>query len=132
MSAAFLIQLVISAVAVAALVGLAAWLGVPRVKGPMTDDAVRTILAEEFPDDPVGGIWLAQDGLSAVARSGDQALIIYRVGDGHVTRAAPFREMALKRRGGGMAVIHLGDVAAPRVRIALSDDAWWPPKELGT
>jgi hypothetical protein len=88
MGAAFLIQLLISAVAVAALVGLAAWLGVPRVTGAMTEDQVRALLAEEHPDLPIDRISLEPDGKSAIATSGARAMVVKRIGDGHVVEAA--------------------------------------------
>jgi hypothetical protein len=130
MSPAFFIQLLISALAVAALVGLAAWLGVPR-EAPLLDDAhARRLLAEEFPDAAVGRLWVAADGASALGRAGDEALIVYRAGDGYVIRAAPWSSVASGVVRNGRAVLKLDDVAAPLARFALTDGATWPPREL--
>ena len=84
----FLVQLLASAVAVAAIVGLAAWIGVPRVIGAMTEDQVRALLAEEHPDLPIDAVTLGADGRSAIATSGERALTVKRLGDGHVVEAA--------------------------------------------
>ncbi len=130
MTAAFLIQLAVSALAVAALVGLAAWLGVPR-EAPVLDEAhARTLLAEEFPDADLGKLWIAADGLSALARSGDEALIVYRAGDGYVIRAAPWSAVQAGVVKGHRAILKLDDVAAPRAVFALAEGATWPPRAL--
>ena len=130
MSAAFLIQLLVSAVAVAALVGLTAWLGVPRA-APVLDKAhARALLADEFPDANLGRLWIAPDGAAALARVGEEALIVYRAGDGYVIRSAPWTSVESGVVSGGRAILKLGDVAAPRAIFALPDDSSWPPTAL--
>lgn len=131
MTLAFLTQLLISGLAVAALVGLAAWLGLPRDAGPLDDAKARRLLAEDYPDAPVQALWLSADGAGALARSGDEALILYRAGDGHVIRAAPWSSVAAGVVRNGRAVLKLDDVTAPRAAFRLADGASWPPVEFG-
>jgi hypothetical protein len=100
MTAAFLVQLLVSALAIAGLVGLAAWLGIPRVAGAMDEDAARKALAEELPDRAIGTLWLSPDGRGAIAVEGDEALIVRRVGDGHVVQVAPLSSVRASRRFG--------------------------------
>jgi hypothetical protein len=126
---AFFVQFIGSVIAVAALVGLAGWLGSPREAGPLDETRARTLLAEEFPDAPIGPIWIAADGLSALARAGDRGLILYRAGDGHVIRSAPWSSVAAAPVSAGRAAVRLDDVSVPRVRFTVGD-APWPPAEL--
>ncbi len=132
MSMAFLIQLLASALAVSALVGLAAWLGVPR-EAPLLDEAhARRLLAEEFPEADLQRLWVAPDGVSALARTGAAALIVYRAGDGYVIRSAPWSSVGAGAVKNGRATLTLDDVAAPRVRFTLPDGAAWPPSALAS
>ena len=128
MTLAFLTQLLISGVAVAALVGLAAWLGVPRDAPKLDEDHARTLLAEEFPDALVGAMWVAPDGTSALARSGEDALIVYRAGDGYVIRSAPWSAVHAGTVRSGRAMLKLDDVAAPHARFTLDEGGAWPPQ----
>jgi hypothetical protein len=100
MTVAFLAQLLISALAVTGLVGLAAWLGVPRASGAMDEDSARRILMEELPDRTIGKLWLDPDGRGAIAVEGEAALIVRRLGDGHVVEVAPLSSLRASRRSG--------------------------------
>ncbi len=126
---AALIQLAISAVAVAAMVGLAAW--ATRGRGaPLLDDAeARRWLADEFPGCAIEGLWLAADGKGAVAKSGDQALILTRVGDGYAARRVAWAKAAAANLQDGRLRIALSDPGAPRVALAF---AAWPPPQAGS
>ena len=126
MDKALLIQLVGSATAVALLVGLAAWARIARPTPPLDVTAVRALLVEEFPDDPVDALWIAADGAGAVARSGELALVLWREGDGYVARAAPWAQARAARVEGGRLKLRLAD-ASPR--LAVSDGAW-PPAQF--
>ncbi len=124
MNAAALIQLAISAVAVALMVGLAAWMTHGRAAPPLDDAEARRWLADEFPDLAIEGLWLAADGKGAVARSGDQALVLNRVGDGYAARRLPWAKACAARVKDGRVVIALSDPGAPRAALAF---AAWPP-----
>ena len=130
MSGAFLIQTLISLLALAGLVGLAAWLGLPRDREPLTEMRVRTLFAEEFPDVRVSAVWIAADGKSALSRSDEEALIAYRVGDGFVLRSTSWSAISAAAIKDGRVSLKIDDVAAPRAAFALADGAPWPPQEL--
>jgi hypothetical protein len=126
LNAAALIQLAISAVAVAMMVGLAAWM--TRGRGaPLLDEAeARRWLADEFPDRAIEALWLATDGKGAVARSGDQALILTRMGDGYAARRLAWSKAVAAGLKEGRLRLALSDPGAPRAVLAM---AAWPPKE---
>lgn len=127
MNQAFFIQLAVSGLAVAALVALAAWANIARPVPPLDEASARRLLAEEFPDRVLDGLWVAADGAGAVARSGAMALVVCRVGDGHVARQIPWAQALAASFKDGRVVIDLADVAAPRAVIALDP---WPPADL--
>jgi hypothetical protein len=126
---AFVVQFLGSLVAIAVLVGLVAGLGSPREAGPLDAARARALLAEAFPDAEIGPIWIAADGLGAIARAGDQGLILYRAGDGHVIRSAPWRAVAAATIRQGRAILRLDDVSAPQARFTVGDGPW-PPQAL--
>lgn len=116
-----------SFVAVALMVAIAAWARIPRPSGPLDADAARTLLAAEFPDDAFDAPWVAADGGGAIARSGDRALVVYRLGDSWVARSLAWdRALAAPQRGGRLHV-RLGDIAAPTAKLAVSATNPWPP-----
>lgn len=125
-NAAALIQLAVSALAVAAMVGLAAWATRGRGAPPLDEAQARCCLADEFPGRAVDGLWLAADGKGAVAKSGDQALILTRMGDGYAARRLPWAKAAAASARDGRVSIPLSDPGAPR---AVLEIAAWPPKE---
>jgi hypothetical protein len=127
LTAAALIQLAISGVAVALMVGLAAWATRGRGALPLDDATARNWLADEFPGRAIDGLWLATDGLGAVAKSGDAALVLSRMGDGYVARAIPWARALTAAVKDGRVRITLADPAAPKAVLAL---AAWPPTEL--
>ncbi len=113
-----------SAVAVALLVAVAAWAGTPYRGPDFTETEARRLFAEEFPSQPITGLWLAPDG--AVARAGDRALVLFRVGDGYASRSAPWSAAIEARSDKGKVAIPTGDFAAPKARLSLGA---WPPNE---
>ena len=123
----FLIQIAVSATAVGLMIGLAAW--ATRGRGaPMLDEATaRRWLADEFPGRKVEGLWIASDGLGVLAKSGDRALILTRMGDGYAARQIDWARALAARAEGGRVRIALADVTAPRAVLALGA---WPPEEL--
>jgi hypothetical protein len=124
---AFFIQLAASGIAVAAMVGLSAWASIARPTLPLDEARAGRQLAEEFPGRKLEGLWVAVDGMGAVAKSGGMALVLCRMGDGFVARQIPWAQALAASFKDGRISIDLADVAAPRAVIAL--DAW-PPKGL--
>lgn len=127
MNAAALIQLAVSIAGVAAMIGIAALatrgLGAP----PLDEAAARRWLFDEYPDARIDGLWLAADGLGAVARSGDAALVLSRLGDGYVARRIAWAAALRAAPRAGRVSLPLSDFAAPRVVLALPA---WPPRDL--
>jgi len=123
---ALLIQLLGSAVAVSLLVAIAAWARIPRPTPSLDADGARALLAVEFPDDPVDGLWIAADGAGVVARSGDRALVVWRKGDGYVARDLAWSAALAAKPDKGFLRLKTAD-GAPR--LALNDGAW-PPREF--
>lgn len=126
---AIVIQLVGSAVAVAAMVGIAAWARIPRPCPPLDDARAREILAVEYPDSAIDAVWLAADGAGAIARSGDQALVIGRLGDSWVSRDLPWDRVLASEIRGGRVRIRVPDSSAPRLNLAVSGVNPWPPEQ---
>jgi hypothetical protein len=124
---AFLLQTGASLVAIALLVALAAWANVARPTPPLDQAAITELLAFEFPGAPIDGVWLAADRRGAIARSGNQALLITTAGDGYVTRSTPWSQAASALPRDGVVTFRLADIGAPRARFVLGDGAAWPP-----
>jgi hypothetical protein len=125
-SAAYLIQFAVSAAAVALMVGLAAWATRGRGAPPLNEAAARAWMADEYPGRTLDGLWLAADGLGAVARSGEAALVLTRMGDGYAARQVPWTQALAAAPKDGRIRIPLADPAAPRAVLAM---AAWPPRE---
>ena len=126
MDKALLIQLGGSVVAVALLVAVAAWLGAVRPTPPLDEAAARALLAVEFPDHKPGAVWISDDGAGLIARANDQALVIWRRGDGYAAREAAWSDVSNLRPSNGRLSVRVGD---GRPVFAVADDDW-PPKEL--
>jgi hypothetical protein len=126
-NSAYLIQLAISAIAVALLVGLAAWMTRGRGAPPLDEAEARRWLADEFPGRAIERLWLTTDGMGAVAKSGDTAFVLTRMGDGYAARAVPWARALAAGAKDGRVRIPLSDPAAPKAVLAF---AIWPPKEL--
>jgi hypothetical protein len=125
MSWAFLIQTLISALAIGGLIWLAAWARIAAPRPPLDAAAARALIAEEFPNARLDGVWVAADGRAALARAGDLALVVYLRGDDYVARSLPWRELAAAPVHDGAVRLAFHDVAAPGARIALAGA--WPP-----
>ena len=122
-----LIQFAVSAVAVALMVALAAWGSRGRGAPPLDEATARRWLEDEFPGRPVDGLWLASDGKGALAKSGDEALVLSRMGVGYAARRIAWASVMVAKVADGRVRIPLGDVAAPQAALALSE---WPPKGI--
>lgn len=123
---AMLIQLIGSAIAISALVGIAAWAGIARPTPPLDAAGLAALLAEEFPDHHPTATWISADGLGALARNGDTVLVLWKRGDGYVARELAWPVVAAARPKNGRLVLKTGD-AAPV--FAVADDVW-PPQVL--
>ncbi len=124
MNQALFEQLALSGLAVTLLVGLAAWASIAKSAAPLDDARARRILGEEFPGKKLDGLWVAVDGMGALARSGGMALVLCRLGDGFVARQIPWARALAASFKDGRISIDLTDVAAPKAVIALPS---WPP-----
>jgi hypothetical protein len=124
---AALIQLAVSALAVAMMIGLAAWATRGRGAPALDEPAARRLLAEEFPDRTVEALWLAADGKGAVAKSVDLALVLARMGDGYMARKLAWSEAAATPVRDGRLRLALREPGAPRAILTF---AAWPPKDL--
>ena len=127
MDQAFYVQLAASMVAVAVLVGLAAWAKINKPAGPLDEAKARAILAYEFPGRRLDGVWVSADGGGALARSGGLALVLCQVGDGFAARQLPWAQAISASFRNGRLCIDLADVAAPKVHLAFQS---WPPNDL--
>lgn len=119
MTAAFWVQFAGSAVAVIILVALARWARIARTVGSLEEGEARRLMDDEFPERTIDQLWLADDGRAALARSGDLALVIFRLGDGFVGRQLPWSRVP--EPDAGYLALSFTDFAAPGFRMALSE-----------
>ena len=127
MNPAFLIQLAVSATAVGLMIGLAAWATRGRGAPPLDEAVARRWLADEFPGRTLEKLWIATDGQGALAKAGERALILTRMGDGYAARQVEWSRALAAQARDGRVRIALGDVTAPGAVLALGA---WPPQEL--
>jgi len=66
-----------------------------------------------------------------IARSGEDALVLYRLGDSWVARAMPWRLALVAPVVRGKVLLKLRDPAAPMARLAVSGVSPWPPETPG-
>lgn len=125
---ATLIQLAVSAALVGLMIAVAGWARIARPFAPLDESAARTLLAGEFPGRVPERLWIAGDGAGAVARSGEDALVIYRLGDSWVARTMPWRLALVAPVRRGRVLLKLRDPAAPMARLAVSGVNPWPPE----
>ena len=121
-----LFQLIGSAVAIAALVGVAAWAGIGRPTPALDAARLAALLDVEFPDHHPTATWISADGSGALARERDTVLVLYRRGDGYVGRDVPLAAIAQAKSVNGRVALKLGDA---RPVFVVADDVW-PPKEI--
>jgi hypothetical protein len=120
----FAIQFAGSFAAVALLVALAAWAKIAKPMSPLSEARARVLFADEFPGKTLDGLWVANDGRGALARSGASALVLCEVGDGYAARHIPWAQAVAASFRDGVLKLDLADVAAPRARLAFDT---WPP-----
>ncbi|WP_340646249.1 hypothetical protein [Phenylobacterium sp.] len=124
MDKAFAIQFAGSFAAVAVLVALAAWAKIAKPMSPLSDARARALFADEFPGKALDGLWVANDGRGALARSGASALVLCEVGDGYAARHIPWAQAVAASFRDGVLKLDLADVSAPCARLAFDS---WPP-----
>ena len=122
---AILTGLIPSGIAVLVLGGLAALARIARPTPALDEASVRTLLAEDYPEAPVERVWLAADGAAALARSGDRALFLFRLGDAWVARDLPWAQAVSAPVREGRLRLRLPGVSPRLARPAL---AGWPPE----
>ena len=127
MDKAFYVQLAASGVAVALLVGLAAWAKIGKPAGPLDEAKARALFALELPGRRIDAVWVAADGAGALARSGGLALVVCAVGDGFAARQIPWAQAISASFEKGRLCVDLSDTAAPKAVLAFNA---WPPKDL--
>lgn len=125
---AILLQLAASAVLVAFMILVAGLARIARPVAPLDEASARTLLAGEFPDLSPDYLWLAGDGAGVIARAGEDALVVYRLGDSWVARTMPWRQALRAPVKRGKVLLKLRDPAAPLARLAVSGVNPWPPE----
>lgn len=125
---ATLVQLAASAALVAFMIAVAGWARIARPFAPLDQAAARALLAGEFPDRVADQVWVAGDGAGAIARAGEDALVIFRLGDSWVGRTMPWRLARVAPVRRGRVLLKLRDPAAPMARLAVSGVNPWPPE----
>lgn len=116
-----------SAAAVALMVAFAGLARIARPVAPLGEASARALLAAEFPDHSPDFLWIAGDAAGAVARAGETALILYRLGDSWVARSMPWRLALAAPVKHGRVQLKLRDPAAPMAKLAVSGVNPWPP-----
>ena len=122
-----LLQLAISLVGIALMVGLCLWLFGAKVAA-LTAETVAESLARDVPGFAAGRVALSRDGRAALiqdARNGAVHLALAR-GDGMVTRKLA-RGTAFKRDGEQLQVM-LNEFTLRQARLDLADASDWEAK----
>jgi hypothetical protein len=125
---AFLIRFAVSFAAIGLMIALAAWARIAKAQPALTPDEARRLMALDFPFAAFGPLWLADDGHGAVARHGDQALLLFAVGDSYVTRLVDWRSLSEAQMRPGQVRLNLHEFEAPIAQFAVSGA--WPPSLL--
>jgi hypothetical protein len=109
------------------MVAFAAWANIARPTPTLDEAVVADLLAFEFPGAVIDSVWFSADRRGAIVHSGDQALLIYRAGDGYVTRSMSWTEAAGAAPTAGVLTFRLADVGAPKASFTVGDGSDWPP-----
>lgn len=112
------------------MVAVAGLARIARPTAPLDEASARALLAREFPDSVPDLVWIAGDAQGAVARAGETALIVFRLGDSWVARTLSWRQALAAPVVRGKVVLKLRDPAAPVARLAVSGVSPWPPLTL--
>ena len=129
MTLKFIITQLVTLAIVGAIMGLVAWVNIPRATPPLDEAEVRRRLAEDFPQSPLDQIWIAMDGTGAVAKSGDLALLLFRMGDSYVSRSMAWSKALQAEAIKGRFWFKFNDFAAPKASLALAPN--WAKAAMG-
>lgn len=119
---AYFVQFAVSAVAICVMAAVAAWAKIPRPTPPLDEARARELIAGELPEVAIGEVWIDKTGDTAIARSGDEAVVLFRVGDSYAVRQAPWDEVRKARSRDGRVVIAFHDPGAPAATFRLSGE----------
>lgn len=125
----YIITQLVTLAIVGGIMGLVAWVKIPRATPPLDEAEVMRRLAEDFPQTPLDQIWLALDGAGAVARSGDLALLLFRMGDSYVSRSMAWSQALQAEAIKGRFWFRFNDFAAPKASLALAPN--WAMTAMG-
>ena len=120
----FVVTQVVTLAIVGVIMALVAWAKIPRPTPDLDEADVKRLLADDFPLAPLDQIWLALDGKGAIARSGDAALLLFRLGDSYVTRSMDWSQALKAQPVKGRLRFQFDDFAAPEASLALAPN--WP------
>ena len=120
---AFWIQFAVSFAAIGLMIALAAWARIARPQPVLTSEQARMLIVLDFPTAEPRPIWIADDGHGAIARNGDQALLLFAVGDSYVTRSVAWRALSDAVPKAGRVRLNLHEFEAPMAQFAVSGTA---------
>lgn len=123
MDQGYIVQFAVSGVAIIVLATLAALARIPRKVPPLDEASARAVIADELPDTPVDRVWVDANGRVAVAKSGSEGVVLFRVGDSFAVRSAPWNDVTQAPVKGDGVVIRFHDPAAPAARFQLAPGA---------
>ena len=115
-------QFAVSAIAIVVLALVAWWAHIPRKVEPLTEASTRALIAEELPDLRIDRVWVDAAGETAVARAGEEGVVLFRVGDGYAVREVPWAEVSRCRLAKGAAVFRFNDPGCPSAAFRLAGE----------
>ena len=125
---AFWIRFAVSFAAIGLMIALAAWAKIARPQPALTPEQARKLIVLDFPTAEPRPIWIADDGHGAIARIGDQALLLFAVGDSYVTRSVAWSSLSGAQTKAGQVQLNLHEFDAPVAQFAVSGA--WPRSVL--
>ena len=110
------------------MIALAAWAKIATPQPALTPEQASKLMALDFPAFEFGPIWIADDGHGAIARIGDQAVLLFAVGDSYVTRSVAWSTLSGAQTKASKVRLNLHEFDAPIAQFAISGA--WPPSVL--
>ncbi len=121
MDKGFLLQFVGSVVAITVLGSVAWWAKLAKPFPPLDEATARALFDRDFFGAPIEWLWIDADREGAVAKSGDRALILFRVGDCYASRDADWAATASSKIAKGRVIFNFDDPAAPHAAFRLAE-----------